>query len=108
MASRGVWPPPFSDVRLYDAQHTPRLYPRSGALCNNCHVDIDAPRPSEQPLVSGTPFHQCVLAPGEALYIPRHAWHYVRSLEVSMSVSFWFGAKMALTVGADGRVQATY
>ena len=94
-------------VRLYDARHTPRLYPRSGALCNNCFVDLDTPQPAAQPLFEGTPFMQCVLAPGELLYIPRLCWHYVRSLETSLSVSFWWGCKMALVM-RDGKPQAAY
>lgn len=31
-----------------------------------------------------------ILGPGEALYIPRGWWHYVESLSVSCSVSFWW------------------
>lgn len=30
------------------------------------------------------------LGPGEALYIPRGHWHYVRALTASFSVSFWW------------------
>jgi lysine-specific demethylase 8 len=33
---------------------------------------------------------ECVLGPGECLYIPRGWWHYVRSLSPSFSVSFWW------------------
>ncbi len=58
-------------------------------------------------LAQGTPCHQCVLAPGECLYIPRHCWHYVRSLSPSFSVSFWWGARMALVDDADG-VRSAY
>ncbi|KAK3897312.1 hypothetical protein C8A05DRAFT_39137, partial [Staphylotrichum tortipilum] len=32
----------------------------------------------------------CILEPGEMLYIPVGWWHYVRSLSVSFSVSFWW------------------
>lgn len=32
----------------------------------------------------------CVLGPGDCLYIPVGWWHYVRSLTPSFSVSFWF------------------
>ena len=96
-------------VRLFAAEHTPRLYPRSGALCNNCRVDLDAPRPDEQQLVAGTPFAHAVLGPSEVLYIPRHHWHYVRSLSASCSVSFWWGARMGLAVRPDGSgVEARY
>ncbi|KAI9672096.1 MAG: hypothetical protein M1831_001909 [Alyxoria varia] len=33
---------------------------------------------------------EAVLHPGECLYIPRGWWHYVRSLDISASVSFWW------------------
>lgn len=35
-------------------------------------------------------FVDCILEEGECLYIPVGWWHYVRSLEVSFSVSFWW------------------
>jgi len=34
---------------------------------------------------------ECVLGPGECLFIPQKWWHYVRSLTPSCSVSYWFG-----------------
>jgi hypothetical protein len=33
---------------------------------------------------------ECVLGPGECLYLPPGWWHYVRSLTASFSVSFWW------------------
>ncbi|KAI1763743.1 Clavaminate synthase-like protein [Hypoxylon sp. FL1150] len=36
------------------------------------------------------PFLDCILEPGDALYIPTGWWHYVRGLSVSFSVSFWW------------------
>lgn len=33
---------------------------------------------------------ECVLEPGEGLFIPRGWWHYVRSLSASCNVSFWW------------------
>ena len=98
----------YKYIRLYNAVHSPRLYPRSGALCNNSYVDLDVPRPAEQPLVTATPYAECVLGPGEVLYIPRHCWHYVRSLEPSISVSFWWGAKMGLRQRKDGSMETFY
>ncbi|KAI2628394.1 hypothetical protein GGS21DRAFT_527716 [Xylaria nigripes] len=38
----------------------------------------------------GIPFVDCILEPGDALYIPIGWWHYVRGLSVSFSVSFWW------------------
>ena len=102
-------------VRLYDAADTGALYPRAGPLCNNSHLDVE--RMGEGAYAAAFPrFHaapcwQTVLLEGEALYIPRHAWHYVRSLEVSFSASFWWGAKMGLvnrSGGLDGPYEAVY
>ncbi|KAI1207082.1 Clavaminate synthase-like protein [Annulohypoxylon truncatum] len=36
------------------------------------------------------PFSDCILEPGDVLYIPIGWWHYVRGLSVSFSVSFWW------------------
>lgn len=36
------------------------------------------------------PFVDCILDPGDVLYIPIGWWHYVRGLSVSFSVSFWW------------------
>ncbi|KAK9450783.1 uncharacterized protein V1518DRAFT_411697 [Limtongia smithiae] len=33
---------------------------------------------------------ECILAPGDALFIPAGWWHYVKSLSPSFSVNFWF------------------
>ncbi|KAM3516277.1 hypothetical protein MY11210_000036 [Beauveria gryllotalpidicola] len=35
-------------------------------------------------------YFECILEPGDALLIPVGWWHYVRSLSVSFSVSFWW------------------
>jgi lysine-specific demethylase 8 len=42
------------------------------------------------PLFREAKFVDCILEEGECLYIPVGWWHYVRSLSVSFSVSFWF------------------
>lgn len=36
------------------------------------------------------PFVDCILEPGDTLYIPIGWWHYVRGLSVSFSVSLWW------------------
>ena len=40
----------FKYIRIYDSQHTVRLYPRSGPQCNQSNVDLDHPQPKEHPL----------------------------------------------------------
>ncbi|KAK7208202.1 hypothetical protein BZA70DRAFT_39597 [Myxozyma melibiosi] len=42
-------------------------------------------------------YYECILKPGDALFIPGGWWHYVRSLSNSFSVNFWFGATLKPT-----------
>lgn len=39
---------------------------------------------------SEVPFVDCILEPGDTLYVPIGWWHYVRGLSVSFSVSLWW------------------
>ncbi|KAI3318297.1 Clavaminate synthase-like protein [Xylariaceae sp. AK1471] len=52
----------------------------------------DGPAMSEEDIEAfkAVPFVDCILEPGDALYIPIGWWHYVRGLSVSFSVSFWW------------------
>lgn len=45
---------------------------------------------AEFPLFKDVEYVEGVLSAGECLYIPLGWWHYVESLEVSFSVSYWF------------------
>ncbi|KAH6895331.1 hypothetical protein B0T10DRAFT_477671 [Thelonectria olida] len=40
--------------------------------------------------LEGVEYRECILEPGDTLVIPIGWWHYVRSLSVSFSVSFWW------------------
>lgn len=40
--------------------------------------------------LEGLEYWECVLEPGDTLLIPMGWWHYVRSLSISFSVSFWW------------------
>ena len=51
----------------------------------------DEEEPHEKfPLFREAKYMETVLHEGESLYIPVGWWHYVRSLDVSLSVSFWW------------------
>ncbi len=47
-------------------------------------------REKQFPMFAGAEYVEAVLEPGEILYIPKGWWHYIRSLDVSASVSFWW------------------
>lgn len=44
----------------------------------------------QQQQFRAVPFVDCILEPGDTLYIPIGWWHYVRGLSVSFSVSLWW------------------
>lgn len=53
-------------------------------------VDLDHIDETQFPKVRDLEFLDCILDEGEMLYIPPKWWHYVRSLSLSFSVSFWW------------------
>ncbi len=78
-------------VRLYSAAHSAQLYPHPGRLLHNTsQVDLDTPDLAQFPDFAELPCLECVLRPGEMLYIPPGHWHYVKALSTSFSVSFWW------------------
>lgn len=58
----------------------------------NIHMQVNAESPdlARFPLFARAKGLQCTLQPGQALYIPTGCWHYVRALDASFSVSFWW------------------
>jgi len=67
-------------------------------MSNNSSVDVYAMElsPHEDwnekwPGIKDVPYVECLLKEGEALYIPRGWWHYVRGVSAcGISVSFWW------------------
>ncbi|KAK5884560.1 hypothetical protein CesoFtcFv8_018367 [Champsocephalus esox] len=78
-------------IRLYSPEDTDKLYPHQSQLLHNTsQVDVENPDPERFPEFAKAPYLECVLQPGDVLFIPVQHWHYVRSLELSFSVSFWW------------------
>lgn len=76
-------------VRLYSPHATPQLRPYTeGLTTNSSTIDLDDAQAAAQ--LEGVPFWETLLRPGQVLYIPPGWWHYVKSLAVSFSVSFWW------------------
>ena len=95
--------------RLYDFKDTSSVYPMSGARCNTSAVE-DPLKPDvvKHPLMKDVTYWECILEEGEALYIPRHWWHYVRGVGGGGSVSFWWGARMAAIKEEGGAWASVY
>ncbi|XP_016045854.2 bifunctional peptidase and arginyl-hydroxylase JMJD5 isoform X2 [Erinaceus europaeus] len=78
-------------IRLYSPQESDALYPHETHLLHNTsQVDVEKPDLEKFPRFAAAPFQSCVLSPGEMLFIPVKHWHYVRALDLSFSVSFWW------------------
>ena len=94
-------------IRLYAPKESSKLYPRGVEeggvdMQNTSAVDVGVlagwdGSEEEQgaakerfPLFAEAKFVDGILEGGECLYIPLGWWHYVRSLSVSFSVSFWW------------------
>ena len=84
-------------VRLYNPDQSDRLYPRgdeSGVdMSNTSEVDAEGQETELEehfPLFRSAEYVETILQEGDCLYIPVGWWHYVRSLTVSFSVSFWW------------------
>ncbi|KAI7803201.1 lysine-specific demethylase 8 [Triplophysa rosa] len=78
-------------IRLYSPEVTENLYPHDSQLLHNTsQVEVENPDLVKFPEFPKASYEECVLQPGDVLFIPVQHWHYVRSLELSFSVSFWW------------------
>ncbi len=70
---------------------SPNLYPHeTEMLKNTSQIDAEHIDMTKFPMCSAVQFYHLNLYEGEILYIPPRWWHYVRSMEKSFSVSFWW------------------
>ncbi|XP_074654974.1 bifunctional peptidase and arginyl-hydroxylase JMJD5-like [Tubulanus polymorphus] len=78
-------------VKLFPPEQSRFLYPHDETLLNNTsRVDVENPDFETFPLYRKTTVKEGVLRPGDMLYIPPKYWHFIKSLSVSFSVSFWW------------------
>ena len=84
-------------VRLYNPDQTDKLYPRGFEgginMSNTSELDVEGKKDEllrKYPLFHEARYVETILEEGQCLYIPVGWWHYVRSLTVSFSVSFWW------------------
>ncbi|XP_019368139.1 PREDICTED: lysine-specific demethylase 8 [Gavialis gangeticus] len=78
-------------IRLYSPQESENLYPHENQMLHNTsQVDVEDPDLVKFPRFEKATFQSCILTPGQILFIPVKYWHYIRSLDISFSVSFWW------------------
>lgn len=79
-------------ITLFDPSQTEWLYPYPVHVAMNhiSFVDIENPDLMRYPEYRKAQPMECLLGPGELLYIPAYWWHHVRSVDVSISVNIWW------------------
>jgi hypothetical protein len=79
-------------ITLFDPAQTEWLYPYPvhAVMKHLSFVDVENPDLIRRPEYRKARPMECVLEPGELLYIPAYWWHQVRSLDVAISVNFWW------------------
>jgi tRNA wybutosine-synthesizing protein 5 len=80
------------ELTLFPPSDTKYLYPsqKEGGT-HISEIDLDNPDLNQFPLFSSAqPPINVLLEPGDMLFIPPGWWHQVRSLDMSVSVSYWW------------------
>jgi hypothetical protein len=83
---------------LFDRRDTRSVYsypPWSGTP-NYSRADGERPDYQRFPRLQRVMRWSATLAPGEMLYIPRRWWHQARSVDVSISMNFWWAERATL------------
>ncbi|KAH3769101.1 lysine-specific demethylase 8-like [Dreissena polymorpha] len=78
-------------IKVFSPRETDKLYPHDTTLLKNTsQVDVENCDLIKFPEYKTAIFSECLLNSGEMLYLPPKWWHFVKSLSVSFSVSFWW------------------
>ena len=91
----------FKFVRLYSRQQSRLLYVDGAeashlarhatrAQGNISAVNVEHPDLEKHPNFVHAHYLECILCPGDMLFIPAKHWHYVRSLSPAVSLNFWY------------------
>ena len=79
-------------VVLFSPRHLRQLYPFSthSRIPHLSRVDIEHPDYEKYPRFRKAEAIECILGPGDVLFIPAFWWHQVHSLDITVSVNFWW------------------
>ncbi|CAF0917363.1 unnamed protein product [Rotaria sordida] len=76
-------------VRLIDPIYSSRLYALGSTMLNNTSsIDVEHPDYDRFPLSKDVPYLECILQPGEMLYMPSRHWHYMNFTELFKVTSY--------------------
>jgi hypothetical protein len=92
-------------IFLAPPHHDAYLYPKeANAILSGSPFDPEAPDFERFPLARQAHLVECIVAPGEMLYVPAGWYHQVRALTFSLSSNRWARA-MPLALGDGGALR---
>jgi [protein]-arginine 3-hydroxylase / protease len=96
-------------LTLFDPGQSDALYPHGSraSIVNTSDVQPQAPDFARHPKFKEATPCECVLAPGEMLYLPPFWWHQVESLDAAISINFWWKARFEQCLHPMG-IQSIY
>ena len=81
-------------VKLFSPDNTPYLYPTITTSYKEARlsriIDVDNPDLEVFPEFINAEYCKVIISPGDMLYIPAKWWHEVQSLDVSLSINFFY------------------
>ena len=80
-------------ILLFEPKQTSLLYPfpAHSKILNMSQLNIDKPELDKFPKFQKAKYTECVLEPGEMLFLPAFWWHQVYSLDrLNISINFWW------------------
>ena len=79
---------PSQSAKLY-------MYPTNHPAYAFSMVDVEKPDLKRFPSFANVKGLECILEPGECLWMPSYVWHYVKQFEgdETLSLNFWVGGK---------------
>eukprot|EP00871_Galdieria_phlegrea_P002781 jgi/Galph1/3503/GphlegSOOS_G2155.1 len=78
--------------RLYAPQESEKLYPSNGTIHKNTSLiaNVQEVDQNQFPAFFQASYQEYFVCSGDMLYIPPGYWHYVRAVDTSISLSFWW------------------
>ena len=64
-------------------------FPKTSTIANFSQVNLDDPDPVKFPHFQQARPLECIVEPGDILFLPIFWWHQVYALNLSVSISFW-------------------
>jgi lysine-specific demethylase 8 len=78
-------------ILLHPESENEQVYATEGLMNNTSQVDVETPDYEAFPKYRNAQEGSIIIVEeGDAVFIPKKTWHFVKSIQPSWSLSFWF------------------